>query len=200
MARIAMILRRSPYGDVAAAEAVRHALGAASQEMGVDLILLGGGVQLARTGQDDTGTGFTNLGSSLEECVEMGVAVHAEAASLAALGVGKADLLKGVARVGPREIAGLLKQARWTMIFRGSGHAGDDQERTGHGRGSHGPGPGAGERGRSGPPAERRSLRPAGSGSANGARRCTCSRTTRSSAGSRTRSWTPEREPSATTA
>lgn len=26
MARIAMILRRSPYGDIAAAEAVRHAL------------------------------------------------------------------------------------------------------------------------------------------------------------------------------
>lgn len=117
MARIAMILRRSPYGDIAAAEAVRHALGAASQELGVDLILMGGGVNLARKGQDDAGTGYTNLESSLKDCIEMGVAVHADAASLAAQGVAGADLLEGVAGIGAREIAGLMKEARWTMIF-----------------------------------------------------------------------------------
>lgn len=117
MARVAMILRRSPYGDVAAAEAVRHALGAASQDLDVDLILMGSGVQLARAGQDDAGTGFTNLGSALEECIELGVAVRADAASLAAQGVGEADLLKGVVPAGAAAIAGLLKQARWTMIF-----------------------------------------------------------------------------------
>lgn len=116
MARIAMILRRSPYGEIAAAEAVRHALGAASQELGVDLILIGGGVNLARKGQDDAGTGYTNLESSLKDCIEMGVAVHADAASLAAQGVG-ADLLEGVAGIGAREIAVLMREARWTMIF-----------------------------------------------------------------------------------
>jgi predicted peroxiredoxin len=116
VARIAMILQRSPYGDVAAAEAVRHALGAASQELGVDLILMGGGVDLARKGQDDGGT-YTNLESSLQDCIEMGVAVHAEATALASHGVAGPDLLAGVSPVGAPEIARLVKKARWTMIF-----------------------------------------------------------------------------------
>ncbi len=117
MARIAMILRRSPYGDVTAAEAVSHALGAASQELSVDLILVGGGVNLARNGQDDAGTGYTNLESSLKDCIEMGIAVHADASSLAAQGVAGPDLVEGVARVGAPEIARLVKEARWTMVF-----------------------------------------------------------------------------------
>ncbi len=62
MGNVAMILKRSPYGDINAAEAVRHALGAVSFEMSVDLILMDGGVLLAKKGQDDAGTGFTNLG------------------------------------------------------------------------------------------------------------------------------------------
>ncbi len=117
MARVAMILRRSPYGDLLAAEAVRHALGAASQDLSVDLVLLGGGVNLARKGQDDAGTGYMNLESSLKDCIEMGVAVHADDGSLAAQGIAGPDLLEGVARVGAREIARLVKEARWTMIF-----------------------------------------------------------------------------------
>ena len=117
MARIAMILKRAPYGDVAAAEAVRHALGAASQELGVDLILWGGGVQLARTGQDEGGTGYTNLEGSLKDCLEMGVAVHAEASALARHGIAGPDLLAGVAPIGAREMARLVKDAGWTLIF-----------------------------------------------------------------------------------
>ncbi len=117
MARIAMMLRRSPYGDVTAAEAVRHALGAASQELAVDLILVGGGVNLARRGQDDAGTGYTNLESSLKDCIEMGIAVHADAAALAAQGIAGPDVVEGVAQVGAPEIARLVKGARWTLIF-----------------------------------------------------------------------------------
>jgi predicted peroxiredoxin len=117
MARVAMILSRAPYGDVAAAEAVRHALGAASQDLSVDLILTAGGVNLARKGQDDAGTGYTNLESSLKDAIEMGVAVHADDASLTVQGVAGPDLLEGVARVDAREIVKLVKEARWTMIF-----------------------------------------------------------------------------------
>jgi len=43
MSNVAMILKRSPYGDINAAEAVRHALGAVSFEMTVDLILVDAG-------------------------------------------------------------------------------------------------------------------------------------------------------------
>lgn len=117
MGNIAMILKRSPYGDINAAEAVRHALGAVSFEMSVDLILVDGGVLLAKKGQDDTGTGFTNLESTLKDCLEMGVAVYADVASLKAQRVASNDVVENVKLVGVKEIAGLLKEAKATMIF-----------------------------------------------------------------------------------
>lgn len=117
MGNVAMILKRSPYGDINAAEAVRHALGAVSFEMSVDLILIDGGVLLAKKGQDDTGTGFTNLESTLQDCLDMGVAVYADVASLKSQRVASNDLLENVKLVGSKEIAGLLKEAKATMIF-----------------------------------------------------------------------------------
>ncbi len=117
MGNVAMILKRSPYGDINAAEAVRHALGAVSSEMSVDLILVDGGVLLAKKGQDDKGTGFTNLESALKDCIDMGVAVYADVASLKAQGVASTDVLENVRLVGSKEVAGLMKEAKSTMIF-----------------------------------------------------------------------------------
>jgi len=117
MGNIAMILKRSPYGDINAAEAVRHALGAVSFEMSVDLILVDGGVLLAKKGQDDTGTGFTNLETTLKDCLEMGVSVFADDLSLKTHRMGTEDVVTGVKAVSGKEIAGLLKEAKTTMIF-----------------------------------------------------------------------------------
>ncbi len=117
MANIAMILRKPPYGDINAAEAVRHALGAVSGELAVDLILVDGGVLLAKKGQDDKGTGFTNLEGALRDCVDMGVAVYADTASLKAQGVPSNEVVENVKLVGAKEIAGLMKEAKTTMIF-----------------------------------------------------------------------------------
>lgn len=117
MSNVAMILKRSPYGDINAAEAVRHALGAVSFEMGVDLILVDGGVLLAKKGQDDTGTGFTNLEGILKDCLEMGVSVYVDVTSLKAQRVASNDLVENVKIIGGKEIAGLVKEATTTMIF-----------------------------------------------------------------------------------
>lgn len=117
MSDVAMILKRSPYGDINAAEAVRHALGAVSFEMSVDLILVDGGVLLAKKGQDDTGTGFTNLESTLKDCLEMGVTVYADLASLKAQRVASTELVENVKLIGGKEIAEMVKEAKSTMIF-----------------------------------------------------------------------------------
>jgi tRNA 2-thiouridine synthesizing protein D len=117
MGNIAMILKRSPYGDINAAEAVRHALGAVTFELGVDLILMDGGVLLAKKGQDDTGTGFTNLEGTLKDCLEMGVTVYADVASLKTQRVASNDIVENVKLVDGKAIAGLLKEAKTTMIF-----------------------------------------------------------------------------------
>lgn len=117
MAHIAMILRKPPYGDINAAEAVRHALGAASGDWKVSLILVDGGVLLAKKGQDDTGTGFTNLESTLKDCVDMGVDVYADYLSLIEQSVKDTELPNGIQVKNESDIAALLKGADQTMIF-----------------------------------------------------------------------------------
>lgn len=117
MANVAMILKRSPYGDINAAEAVRHALGAMSFELSVDLLLVDGGVLLAKKGQDDAGTGFTNLESTLKDCLDMGIPVYADGESLKAHRVGREDLVEGVRTASRKELAGIVKEAMTTMVF-----------------------------------------------------------------------------------
>ncbi|MBI4689795.1 MAG: DsrE family protein [Nitrospirae bacterium] len=117
MSTLAMILRRSPYGDINAAEAVRHAMGGAADELKIDLILVDSGVLLAKKGQDDAGTGFTNLGSVLQDCIDMGVNVYADKLSIRTQHIDSEDILEGVKVAGSSEIAEIVKEAKTTMIF-----------------------------------------------------------------------------------
>ncbi|MBA4373719.1 MAG: hypothetical protein C0402_12775 [Thermodesulfovibrio sp.] len=117
MGHIAMILRKPPYGDINAAEAVRHALGAASGEWNVSLILVDGGVLLAKKGQDDTGTGFTNLEITLQDCIDMGVAVYVDNLSLIEQSVRQDELPVGVQIKNESDIASILKAADKAMLF-----------------------------------------------------------------------------------
>jgi len=117
MGTIAMILRKPPYGDINAAEAVRHALGAVSDDLKVSLILVDGGVLLARKGQDDTGTGFTNLEATLKDCGEMGVDIFADNLSLIEQGLKDEDIVEGVRAANESDIAEIIKKADSTMIF-----------------------------------------------------------------------------------
>lgn len=100
-----------------AAEAVRHALGAAAGDLSVRLILLDGGVLLAKKGQDDAGTGFTNPEDALKDCLDMGIPVYAERDALKSWMVPDVDMVEGVQVVGVREVADVMKEARTTMIF-----------------------------------------------------------------------------------
>lgn len=117
MGKIAIILRRAPYGDINAAEAVRHAMGGVADELGVDLILVDAGVLLAKQGQDDTETGFTNLEEVLTDCIEMGVDVYADKHSLREQDMDAADIPEGIKVVNGTEIAEIIKTAKTTMIY-----------------------------------------------------------------------------------
>src|SRR3970282_222691 len=95
-ANCALSLNRWPYGAINAAEAVRHALGAVSFEMSVDLILVDGGVLLAKKGQDASGTGFTNLEATRKDCLDMVVTVYADDRSLKTRQMAPGDVVEGV--------------------------------------------------------------------------------------------------------
>lgn len=117
MRKIAVILRKPPYGDINAAEAVRHALGAAGDEMEVSLILFDGGTLLAKKGQQEEGTGFTNLGSALADCIEMDIGVYVEKSSLRQELLEEGDLIEGVRVINGAEAGELIKASDTTMIF-----------------------------------------------------------------------------------
>jgi predicted peroxiredoxin len=117
MSKIAMVLRKAPYGDINAAEAVRHALGGTSEDIKISLIMIDAGVLLARKGQNDTGTGFTNLEGALKDCIDMGVEVYADKVSLRERHVESGEMVDGVKIVNGTEIAKIVKEAKTTMIF-----------------------------------------------------------------------------------
>lgn len=117
MKTVAMILKRPPYGQIEAAEAVRHALGAASGGQEVRLLLVDGGVHLARTGQETIAGGPTNLGETVSDCLQMGVAVYADETSLGEHVVSSKYIIEGVQIVPSSTISQLISSADATLIF-----------------------------------------------------------------------------------
>ncbi|MEJ2182621.1 MAG: DsrE family protein [Nitrospirota bacterium] len=114
---ICIILRRSPYGTVDAAEAVRHALGGVGEEMDTRLVLFDSGVYAALKAQDASGTEYDSIGAGIGDCVDMDVKVYADKASLRAEHLEQTDLLEGVRVINSSEAAEIVGGADKVMIF-----------------------------------------------------------------------------------
>ncbi len=117
MESISLILRRPPYGTVDAPEAIRHALGGVTEDMAVKLILVDGGVNTARKGQDVSNTEYLSMEEGLRDCIDMGVDVYAEKASLKIEQLEAGELIEGVIIANGSEIAEIIKASDVTMIF-----------------------------------------------------------------------------------
>ncbi len=117
MGSISIILRRPPYGSVDASEAIRHALGGITEDMSVKLILVDGGVTIAKKSQNTESTEYLNMESGVTDCIDMGAEVFAEQQSLIEYDLKKEDMVEGVEVANASNIAELLKQADSTMIF-----------------------------------------------------------------------------------
>lgn len=114
MDKVTIISRKPPYGFINAAEAVRHALGAAD-DFKASLILIDGGIFLAKKGQDIGNTGFTNLEESLGLAEDVDIFVDRD--SMLSRGLKKEELIDGVKIIGPDEIRNILTQSHSTLIF-----------------------------------------------------------------------------------
>ncbi len=117
MTKVSIILRRPPYGTVDASEAIRHALGGVTEDVNVSLILVDGGVNAARKGQDSSGTPYSNIEDGIRDCIDMGVEVLADKASLKEEYVEPQRLIDGVRVLNGHEIAEIIKDSDVTMIF-----------------------------------------------------------------------------------
>ena len=115
--KLAVILTKPPYGDIQAAEAIRHALGAVGDDIDVTLLLVDEGVYLAKKGQVVDGSGYTELGESVSDLIEMGCDVYAEKVSLREAGLDAEDIINNVKIVSGYEISETVKESDKTMIF-----------------------------------------------------------------------------------
>lgn len=117
MKSIAIISMHAPYGDMACAEAVRHAMAASSYEWSTALILTDKGVHLARTGHDMGQSGYTDLAESLGDAIAMGVMVYAERDSLVRERMDEGRLADGVKILSGAEISEMIRESDHTLIF-----------------------------------------------------------------------------------
>lgn len=111
---LTIISRMPPYGLINAAEAVRHALGA-SDDFKTVLILIDGGVYLAKKGQDMGDTGYSNLEEALG--LAEGLDICVDSNSMLSRGIKEENLIDGVKIIGAEDIKEHLKKSHSTMIF-----------------------------------------------------------------------------------
>ena len=117
MESISIILRKPPYGTVDAPEAVRHALGGITEDMAVKLILVDGGVNAARKGQDISDTEYLSIEDGIRDCIDMGVDVYVDKTSLRDEHLEIDDLIEGIIIANGWEIAEIIGESNATMIF-----------------------------------------------------------------------------------
>lgn len=117
MGSISIILRRPPYGSVDASEAIRHAMGGATNDIDVKLVLSDGGVHAAKKGQDVSGTEYQSIEEGIKDCIDFGVEVYADEGSLREERIEIGDLIDGVKTANGTEIAALISESGTTMIF-----------------------------------------------------------------------------------
>lgn len=117
MGSISVILRKPPYGSVDAPEAIRHALGGITEDMDVKLILVDGGVHVARKNQDTSNTEYLSAEDGIKDCIGMGASVYADKVSLANELLGADDIADGIIIASGAEIAEVIRESGVTMIF-----------------------------------------------------------------------------------
>lgn len=117
MGTISILLRKAPYGSVDTAEAVRHAMGGVTEDMTVNLILLDAGVSAALTGQVTSGTAFLSIEEGIRDCLDMGVTVYADRASLREHQFDARRLIPGVREAPASETAAVIQASDTVMIF-----------------------------------------------------------------------------------
>ena len=124
MDSIYVVIRKAPYGSLAAAEGVRHLLGAAGCGMAATAVLVDDGVYLAKHGQDPAGTGWTNLSEVLQKALDPTgagsspqVRAYVHRASAQQRGIDHLDLVGGMELIDDDQLAAMLATVEGLLIF-----------------------------------------------------------------------------------
>lgn len=121
---LCIVIRRAPYGTLAAAEGVRHLIGATDAGMSVCAVLVDDGVYVAKQDQDPHDTGWTSLSGALARTLGPRAVdssaqprVYLHRASAETRGLDALDLIPGVESIDDAHLADLLTSADALLIF-----------------------------------------------------------------------------------
>ncbi len=117
-ARVAMLMRKAPYGTVYPAEGFRAMTGIAVFEMDVCVVFVDDGVFLLAKGQDPSGISMKSLAAGFTGLPEVGIKefyVHDE--SLTERGLTEEDLVMEAKVVGAVEIERILSGCTAVLPF-----------------------------------------------------------------------------------
>jgi len=115
---LAILIRRPPYGQIHAAEAVRHMGGALGEGLQTSMLLVDDGVYVARDGQDVSGTAWTNLVEPLAKGIAKGARVYLHTPSAQARGLlNEEHFIIGVELVDDAGLARVLEQSDAVMVY-----------------------------------------------------------------------------------
>ena len=115
---LAILIRRPPYRQIHAAEAVRHMGGALGEGIQTTVLLVDDGVYVARDGQNVGDTGYTSLVEPLAKGIAKGARVLAHTPSAQARGLlNESHLIVGVDCIDDAGMARLLAESEMVMVY-----------------------------------------------------------------------------------
>jgi sulfur relay (sulfurtransferase) DsrF/TusC family protein len=115
--KLVIIVTKPPYGDMRSVEALSYAIAALEIETRVQIVLVGGGVLLAKKGQLSDMSEYTGPYEALKTIDHLGGTIIADKGSLKEFDLDASDLIDDVKILNTYEISLQVKEADKTMIF-----------------------------------------------------------------------------------
>ncbi len=115
---LCILLRRPPYGQIHAAEAIRHMGGALAEGIQTNLVLIDDGVFVARDVQNATGTNWTPLIPTLAKAIAKGgrVWVHSPSARERGL-LQNEHFIIGIEPLDDAKLAEMLASSHAVIVY-----------------------------------------------------------------------------------
>ncbi len=118
---LCIFVRRSPYGTIHAAEALRHFFGALNSGLKVTMILADDGIYMAKENQEAETFGWTSLSKSLNAFFNTkkgeNIKVYVQVSSLKSRGIKKETLINGIELIDDRRLVELMGVSQPVMLF-----------------------------------------------------------------------------------
>jgi sulfur relay (sulfurtransferase) DsrF/TusC family protein len=115
---LCILIRRLPYGQIHAAEAIRHLGGALAEKLDACAVLMDDGVYTAHAGQDVAGTDWTALSPVWAQQLAKGARLYIHAPSARTRGLQDDDqFVAGAQWIEDDAVAQLLAESDLVMVY-----------------------------------------------------------------------------------